>query len=163
MKLAALQPSARFATLATMPEAKSSASKTDGSALDCEAQLWAAYHSFRQDLHPDVMVELEVPLDLNGIIKVEDPVIMGNDDDGDYFLARLTSGGMSGPVFPGSCITLRRKIHTHAQIEHLDGRPVRSRKYVKVSVFADETPPLRAQLDIAPVLAGWTPLEGATP
>jgi hypothetical protein len=39
-----------------------------------------------------VMVELEVPLDLNGLINVEDPVIMGHDDDGDYFLVRLIAG-----------------------------------------------------------------------
>jgi hypothetical protein len=108
-----------------------------------------------------VMVELEVPLDLNGIINVEDPAIMGNDEDGDYFLARLTSGGISGPVFPGSYTTLRRKIHTHARIEHLDGRPVRSRKYVKVSVFADESPPLRTKLEIAAVIAGWTAINGS--
>ena len=110
-----------------------------------------------------VMVELEVPIDLNGIISVEDPVIMGNDEDGDYFLTRIGSGGMKGPVFPGSYITLRRKIHTHARVENLDGRPMRSRKYVKVNVFADEAPPLRAVLDIAPVIAGWTPIESAPP
>jgi hypothetical protein len=106
-----------------------------------------------------VMVELEVPLDLNGIINVEAPIIMGNDEDGDFFLARLTSGGMKGQIFPGSYITLHRTIHTHAEIEHLDGRPVRSRKYVKVSVFADESPPLRALLEIAPVVEDWTPIE----
>jgi hypothetical protein len=106
-----------------------------------------------------VMVELEVPIDLNGIIKVEDPVIMGNDEDGEYFLTRIISGGMNGPIFPGSYMTLRRKIHTHAQVEHLDGRPVRSRKYLKVSVFADEASPMRAVLDIARVIEGWTPIE----
>jgi hypothetical protein len=106
-----------------------------------------------------VMVELEVPLDLNGLINVEKPAIMGRDDDGDYFLTRISSGGMNGPVFPGSYITLRRKIHTHARLKHLDGRPIRSRKYFKVSVFADEAPPVRGVLDIAPLIAGWTPIE----
>jgi hypothetical protein len=110
-----------------------------------------------------VMVELELPLDLNGLINIDDPVIMGNDEDGDYFITRISAGGMNGPVFPGSYITLRRKIHTHVGVENLDGRPMQSRKYVKVSVFADEAPPLRAKLDIAPVILGWTPLEGATP
>jgi hypothetical protein len=106
-----------------------------------------------------VMVELEVPVDLNGMISVEDPVTMENDEDGDYFLTRIDSGGLKGPVFPGSSKTLRRQIHTHVRVERVDGRPVRSRKYIKVSVFADEAPPLRAALDIAPVLAGWTPIE----
>ena len=104
------------------------------------------------------MVELEVPLDLNGLINVESPVIMSHDDDGDFFLARLTSAGRGTPVFPGSYLTLRRKINTHARVERFDKRPVKSRQYINVSVFADEMPPLRARLDIAPVLAGWTPL-----
>jgi hypothetical protein len=105
------------------------------------------------------MVELEVPLDLNGIIAVEGYAIMGNDEDGKYLLARLIPESTSGPVFPGSYITLRRTIHTDGRIEHLNGLPVRSRKYLKVSVFADESPPLRATLEIAPVLSGWTPIE----
>lgn len=110
-----------------------------------------------------VMVELEVPLDLNGLINVENPVIMGHDDDGDYFLVRLTAGVPGSPVFPGSDVTLRRKINTHVRIEHMDNRPVNSRRYVRATVFADEMPSLRARLDIAPVILGWTPLEGATP
>lgn len=108
-----------------------------------------------------VMVELEVPLDLNGLISVEAPVIMEHDDDGDFFLARLTSAAIETPVFPGSYVTLRRKINTSARIEHLDKRPVKSRQYINVSVFADEMPPLRANLEIAPVLAGWTSIENA--
>jgi hypothetical protein len=106
-----------------------------------------------------VMVELEVPLDLNGLINVEKPVIMGHDDDGDYFLVRLTNGAPPTPVFPGSDVTLRRIINTHVRIEHTDKRPVNSRRYVRVCVFADEMPPLRAKLDIAPVMLDWTPLQ----
>lgn len=111
-----------------------------------------------------VMVELEVPVDLNGLINVENPVIMEHDEDGDFFVARLTSGGIGTPVFPSSHVTLRRKINTNIRImEHYDGRPLKSRPYIKVSVFADEAPPLRAKLEIAPVLAGWTPIESTKP
>lgn len=106
-----------------------------------------------------VMVELEVPLDLNGPISVEKPVIMGHDDDGDYYLARLTTGVPSTPVFPGSDVTLRRAISTHTRIELLNNRPVNSRRYVKASVFADEMPALRDKLDILAVITGWTPIE----
>lgn len=106
-----------------------------------------------------VMVELEVPFDLHGLIDVEKPVLVEHDDNGDYFLARLTPGVLGTPVFPGSHVTLRRKINTHVRIEHLDKRPLNSRRYVKVSVVADEMTPLRAKLEIAPVLAGWTPVD----
>jgi len=108
-----------------------------------------------------VMAELEVPLDLNGLINLEDPVIMDHDVDGDYFLVRLTHGGQGTPVFPGSNLTLCRKINTDVRMEHIDKRPVNSRRYIRVSVFADEMPPLRAKLDVAPVLLGWTPVEAA--
>ena len=106
-----------------------------------------------------IMVELEVPLDLNGLISVEEPVIMGHDDDGDYFMVRLTTGVPATPVFPGSDVTLRRIINTNVRIEHVDNRPVNSRRYVRASIFADEMPPLRAKLDIVPVILGWTPIE----
>jgi hypothetical protein len=109
------------------------------------------------------MVELEVPLDMNGLIHVEKPVIMEHDHDGDYYLARLSPEILGAPIFPGSYMTLRRKIHTHVRIEHLDKRPIQSRQYIKIGVFADEMPPLRVKLDIASVLAGWTPLQHQDP
>jgi len=105
-----------------------------------------------------VMVELEVPIILNGLIQIEPPVTMGRDDDGDYFQLRLTQGLRGSPVFPGSDVILRRKIHTHVRIEREDKQPVISRQYIKVNVFADEMFPLRTKLEIAPVLAGWTPV-----
>lgn len=108
-----------------------------------------------------VMVELEVPLDLQGQISVEKPVTMGRDDDGDFYLVKLRPNFPGIPVFPDSDITLRREIHTNVRIEHTDKRPVRSRQYVRISVFADEMPPIRAKLDIAPVILGWTPVENA--
>lgn len=107
----------------------------------------------------DMMVELEVPYDLGGLISVEAPVIAEKDDDGDFYLVRLTPGFPSPPLFPSSDKTLRRKIHTNVRIEHTDKRPVKSRQYINVSVFADEMPPMRAKLEIAPVLAGWTAVQ----
>ncbi len=92
-----------------------------------------------------VMVELEVPLDLNGLVSVEKPVIMGQDDDGDFYLVRLRPDFPGRPVFPGSAFTLRRPIDTNARVEHTDNRPVNSRRYVRVSVFADQMPPIRAK------------------
>src|SRR5262249_29518059 len=106
-----------------------------------------------------VMVELEVPLDLKGLISVEKPVTIDHDADGDYYLVRLTPTNLPGlPIFPGSHVTLCREIKTQVHIEHLDKRPVNSRRYVRVSVFADEMPPIRATLHIVPVLLAWTPI-----
>jgi hypothetical protein len=106
-----------------------------------------------------VMAELEVPVDLNGQIGIEEPILAGHDKDGDFFLVRLRPTGLETPLFPDSNLTLQRKISTGFHIEHLNRRPVNSRRYVKASVFADEMPPIRANLDTAPVLLGWTPLQ----
>lgn len=108
----------------------------------------------------DVMVELEVPLDMDGLVSVDNPVIMKNDDEGDSYLLRLTPE-FQQPIFPGSDLTLQRKLRTHVKIEHTDGRPIKSKRHVSISIFADEMPPLRAKLDFAPVLLGWTPLCGS--
>lgn len=107
----------------------------------------------------DVMVELEVPLDMDGLVSVENPVIMKNDNEGDSYLLRLTPE-LQQPIFPGSDLTLQRMLRTHVRIEHTDGRPIKSKRHVCISIYADEMPPLRAKLDVAPVLLGWTPLDG---
>jgi hypothetical protein len=107
----------------------------------------------------DVMVELEVPFNLNGLIWLEAPIIVEHDEDGDYYLVRLSPGFPSPPLFPKSNKTLRRKFKTNiGKIEHVDNRPVKSRPYLNITIYADEMPPILARLDVAPVLAGWTPI-----
>ena len=110
-------------------------------------------------LERHVMVELEVPVDANGPISVEKPFEMEHGENGDFYRLRLTPGLQEAPIFPGSSLTLRRPIHTHVELNHYDGRPVNSTRHVKVSVFADEMPPLRATLDIAPMLFDWVPVQ----
>lgn len=105
-----------------------------------------------------VMVELEVPLDMNGLVSVEKPVIMKKNDEGDSYLLRLMPVSQQ-PIFPDSYLTLQRKLHTNVSIGHLDGRAINSSRHVNISIFADEMPPLRAKLDIMRVLLGWTPVQ----
>jgi hypothetical protein len=102
------------------------------------------------------MVELEIPVYLNHPIFIE-AAIMDRDQDGDYFFTRLMPTVLGTPVFPGSSHTLNLKYRT--RIQPLDPRPpLKSRDYIKIRVFADEMPPLHGRLEIAPVLAGWTPV-----
>ena len=111
-----------------------------------------------------VMVELEMPVDMAGLISVEKPVISKDTEDGNCFLLRLIPVPGETPIFPGSDVVLDRKIDTNVRyIKDQSGKPVTSTRHVKVSVFADEMPPLRATLDIAPVISGWTPLEPGGP
>lgn len=114
-------------------------------------------------LAQNVMVELEVPIDMGGMIWVEAPVVMCNEADGDFYSLRLVPSLLQRPLFPSSDLTLKRKISTHLHVEHVDKRPVISRRYLGITVFADEMPPLRRKLDIAAVLAGWVPVETGEP
>ena len=107
----------------------------------------------------NVMVELELPLDMDGVVSVGKPVLFERGEDGDFHLLRLVPDLSEPPIFPGSYLTLRRKIHTDARIVRVDRQPLRSTRHINISVFADEMPPLRAKLDFAPALLGWTPIE----
>lgn len=107
----------------------------------------------------EVMVELELPIDMNGLIAVEDPVTSKTTDEGNCQIFRLPDA-LARPVFPGSDVIFQRKLHTNVAIGDKNGSTPASTRQVKVSIFADEMPPIRATLDIAPVLLGWTPVKG---
>jgi hypothetical protein len=107
-----------------------------------------------------VMVEMELPIDMNGLITIEEPVLSKTTDEGNCHLFRL-SNPATEPIFPGSDLTLWRKLYTDVTIKDYSGNTPRSARRVKVSVFADEMPPIRSTLEIAPVLRDWTPLQNA--
>jgi hypothetical protein len=107
-----------------------------------------------------IMVELELPVDVDGEIAPDgDDVLMDKNEEGDCLMFRLVPGFGQAPIFPGSHLTLCRKIHTDARSRHVDGTPIVSARHVKVSVYADEMTPLRASLDVRPVITGWTRIE----
>jgi len=110
------------------------------------------------------MVELELPCDMNGLIYPDGDILFEKNNEGDCYLLRLGSENGS-PIFPGSYRVLNQIIHTDAQIKKTDDTPLMSARNIKISVFADEMPPLRATLDIKAVLLGWTPVqnEGHSP
>ena len=79
-------------------------------------------------------------------------------DDGNCQLFRLTPANAQ-PIFPGSDVTLRRKLRTGVRIWDKSGKTPGSTRHVKASIFADEMPPIRTTLDIASVLLGWAPVQ----
>lgn len=102
-----------------------------------------------------VMVELELPIDMNGLIMVEHPVLSKTTDEGNCHHFRLFNNS-AAPIFPGADLTLTRKLHIGAKIFDNSGNTPRSTRQIKVSIFADEMLPIRGTLEIAPVLLGWT-------
>jgi hypothetical protein len=66
-----------------------------------------------------------------------------------------------GPLFPSSDLYLRRAFRTGMDWTQQSGSSEESAltHHLKIAIFADEMPPIRATLDIAPVLLGMTPIQ----
>lgn len=105
-----------------------------------------------------VMVELELPIHMEGWIAVDPPVLSKTTAEGNCHHFRLTLAPGAAPIFPGSDVTLTRKLHRGVKILDTNGNTPQSTRQVRVSIFADEMPPVRATLDMAPVVLGWTPV-----
>lgn len=100
------------------------------------------------------MVELEIPVDLNGLIAVKD-ALLETGDGGDYYRFRLVLSLLQRPIFPGSYVVLREKVNTHAQIRLRGDRPVRSTRHMRITIFADEINPIEEIMAPESVLFGW--------
>ncbi len=105
-----------------------------------------------------VMVEIELPIEMNGWIGVDPPFWVKRTEDGQCHHFRLTLEQGEGPIFPGSDVILKRKLSMGVKIRDEQGNVPRSTRHVGVSIFADEMPPIRAKLESAPVILGWTPV-----
>jgi len=107
-----------------------------------------------------IMVDLELPLDIKGIISVDGEDVYMEERDGEFFYHfRLAAGLPQSPIFPGSYVMLRRIIHTNVTLRHADGKVFKSTQHLNVSVFSDESPPIKATLELEPLLRGWTVLQ----
>lgn len=105
-----------------------------------------------------VMVEIELPIDVGGLIRPVGVSTLEKNDEGEFWRLRVGKNPQT-PIFPGSYSKLDRKFDTNVVLMHNDGSPMVSTRQLKVSVFADEMPPLRATMDVASVLRHWTPIE----
>lgn len=105
------------------------------------------------------MVEVELPIDMNGLIAPEDNATPLHSDEGEYYLVRLRQDLRQTPIFPGSYVTLKQSILTVVDSQRTEGRRVCSTRHITVSVYADEMQPIKTTLDFAPVIMGWTAIE----
>jgi len=106
-----------------------------------------------------VMVRVELPVDMGGDIAVEEPVARNNTPDGTCELFQMTHKP-GHPLFPSSEIILRRRFWTRVKNRGKEGKPLQSTQEVKVTIYADEMPPIRATLDPATVLQGFVYVQG---
>jgi len=111
----------------------------------------------------DVMVEIELPYEMDGLIIVEGGMASNDGAGREFQILRLRPDTTQSPIFPESYIILRSSLHLNPTLVNLHSGFGVSTDHVNSKVYADEMKPLRAKLEIAPVLAGWTPIEDATP
>ena len=110
------------------------------------------------------MVHLQLPLDMNGLISVQGPVVMHEREDGFCHELRLMPESAESPLFPGSDTTLQRPIRTDiSEWRHVNGRPMDSVRDVRVRMFADEMPAIEATLEVGSVLFDWAEVSTPAP
>jgi hypothetical protein len=123
-----------------------------------EGTIVVRLENYGRVLAHHVMVELEVPININGLVNVEKPAIMQTGEDGTCWRFRLNNSFV--PLFPDGDVTLRKGFSTDVDsITDRNRKSLKSTRNVVVSVFADEMLPIRATLDMGPVLSGWTPVQ----
>jgi hypothetical protein len=106
-------------------------------------------------LAKDYMVDLQVPIDLGGHIKIEQPATLG-DREGKYFYSvRLGPTVVRLPLFPDSNVMLRRNFETRVIVRSNDGLKLPSTDAVIVAVYVDEMPPIRAAVATRDVIREW--------
>lgn len=110
-------------------------------------------------LAKDYMVDLEIPIDLDGHISVDEPALL-EDHDGKHFYAfRLGPNALRLPLFPDSAVTLRRKFKTGVTVRSTADRSVLpSTNAAVVGVYVDEMPPIRGTVAAAELTRGWVEL-----
>ena len=108
-------------------------------------------------LAKDYMVDLQLPIDLDGHISVEKPAFLEN-RDGKYFWSfRLGPNALRMPIFPNSHVMLRRKFATGVTVRSLDGAITRpSTDAAVVAVYVDEMPPITATIGAHEIIRDWT-------
>jgi len=105
------------------------------------------------------MVDLEIPIDVEGLVSFGEDSFCEHTTEGCYYKIRLIPGLSQPPIFPGSSLTFRRDFKSVRLIQDSDNNPLVSTTDVKIAVFADEMTPLRATLPVAQATKGWTTLE----
>ncbi len=103
------------------------------------------------------MVDLEIPTDAGGEIVVENARIKYRDGY-EFYTLRLRQNLRPNPLFPASEIILENKFQT--EVTRVGGKHGISTTTVVATVFADEMPSLRGEIDISSALAGWAHIAG---
>jgi hypothetical protein len=104
-----------------------------------------------------VMVELEVPINVNGLIQIDKPSFTKKCEDGSCWTCRLHNADV--PLFAGGDVVLRKGFNTDvSSMTDSNRKPLQSTRNLVVRIFADDMPPIKKTMDCAGALLDWIPI-----
>lgn len=102
------------------------------------------------------MADLSIPVNVNGFLHFGEDAILETSPSGkSSFRVRLKTGLNTGPLFPGSSITLKRKFKKPDRFERLDGIPTISTETIEVTLYADEMPFIKQSFEATQAIKSW--------
>jgi hypothetical protein len=103
------------------------------------------------------MVELEVPINVNGLIQIDKPSFTKKCEDGSCWTCRLHNADV--PLFAGGDVVLRKGFNTDvSSMTDSNRKPLQSTRNLVVRIFADDMPPIKKTMDCAGALLDWIPI-----
>lgn len=106
------------------------------------------------------MAALEVPVSVQGNIWFGENVqIRTADDQKNYWSFSLGQNMRKDPLFPGSCLILSEEFSDGSGMRASDDSPIVSTNQLKISIYADEMPAIRASIDPAVLCDDWVEVE----
>ena len=122
-----------------------------------EGAIVVRLENFGHILARHVMVELEVPINVGGLIQMDKPSFTKMCEDGSCWTCRLYDPDV--PLFPGGDVMLRKGFSTDvSRMTDRNRKPLQSTRNLVVRVFADDMPPIKKTLDYAGALFDWSPI-----
>ena len=126
-----------------------------------EGTIVVKLENYGRVLARHVMVELDVPINVNGLIQMDEPSFSKKCEDGSCWTCRLFDTDV--PLFPGGDMMLRKGFSTDvSSMTDRKRKPLQSTRNLEVRIFADDMPPIKKSLDYAGALLGWIPINPET-
>ena len=102
------------------------------------------------------MVDIELPIKIITYLNFEGDVTLNHTGEEEYYYQlRITPPLVQPPLFPGSSVTLRRKFTKTREIKSLKGEVLYTTDQIKLTIYADEMPPIKCKLPALSVINDW--------
>jgi hypothetical protein len=102
------------------------------------------------------MVDIELPIKIITYLSFKDDMILNHTEQDEYYYQlRITPPLAQPPLFPGSSVTLRKKFTKPQVIKSPQGEALYTTDDIKLTIYADEMPPIKCKLPALSVINDW--------